>query len=347
MTVTRRQYTGTAAPTKLSASMAAGDASFTVVTGGGNGYPTGVNNFVITVDLGLSTEEKILCSARVADSFTVAGGGRGFDGTTAQSHASGATVNHTLSAVDMDQVNQHGADVSQDDHTQYMRTDGTRHDVNARHLIGTTLAAPGFPTFSNPNDVAATGAATAAARGDHRHGREALTTYLKDLRGHIFDTATANTLSIQATLYLIPFMAYAATTISGFSINVNVGGSAGSVIRVGLYQGNGASGGPSTLMIDGGTLVSTGAGNLNFTFTQQSLPPGLYWLAVAPQGAPATSPTLLMNNNVNQSPFVTHPSTPQLSGAGYAASGQAGALPAPVTGYTPIAAVPLCFAILS
>lgn len=346
MTVTRRQYTGTAAPTKLAASVAAGDASFSVVTGGGNGYPTGVNNFVITIDLGLSTEEKILCSARVADSFTVAGGGRGFDGTTAQSHASGATVNHTLSAVDMDQVNQHGADTTQDDHTQYMRTDGTRHDLAARHLIGTTLPSPGFPTLSLPNDVATPGVSTSAAASDHRHGRELLTTYPKDLRGHIFDSAT-NSLLTQAQVLYVPLMVYGTTTMTGFSIQVNTGGSAGAVIRAGLYKGDGAVNRPSTLVVDAGTLAAVTNGQvLAFTFSVQTLAAGLYWLAVVGQGAPATQPIVLRNNSLGNSPFVTDPTNAFTSGAGYSQAGVAGALGAGSAGAA-VASVPLCFAVLS
>ena len=348
MTVTRRSYTGTAAPTKLAASMAAGDASFSVVTGGGNGYPTGVNNFVITVDLGLSTEEKILCSARVADAFTVAGGGRGFDGTTAQSHGSGASVNHTLSAVDMDQVNQHGADTSQDDHTQYMRTDGTRHDLAARHLIGTTLPTPGFPTLSQPNDVAAAGVSTAAAAADHRHGREQLTTYTKDLRGHVFDTTLTNRLLVQAQVLYVPVMVYGATTMTGFSIQVTTGGSAGAVIRAGLYKGDGTAGRPSTLLVDAGTLAATSSGvNLNFTFAVQTLAAGLYWLALVGQGAPATQPTVGQNNSIGNSPFVTDPTNAQTSGAGYSQAAVAGALPTPAVPAAAVGGVPLCFSILS
>lgn len=346
MTVTRRSYTGTAAPTKLAASMGAADASFSVVTGGGNGYPTGVANFVITIDLGLSTEEKILCSARVADAFTVAAGGRGFDGTTAQSHASGASVNHTLSAVDMDQVNQHGADTSQDDHTQYMRTDGTRHDLSARHLIGTTLPTPGFPTLSQPNDVAAAGVSTAAAAADHRHGRELLTTYTKDLRGHIFDSA-ANTLLVQAQVLYVPMMVYGATTMTGFSIQVNTGGSAGAVIRAGLYRGDGTAGRPGTLAVDAGTLAATTNGQvLAFTFAVQTLAPGLFWLAVVGQGAPATQPIVLRNNSLGNSPFVTDPTNAFTSGAGYSQAGVAGALGAATPGAA-AASVPICFAVLS
>lgn len=344
MTVTRRSYVGTAAPTKLAASIAAGDASFSVVAAGGNGYPTGVNPFVITIDLGLATEEKVLCSARVADAFTVTT--RGFDGTTAQSHVSGASVAHTLSATDMDQVNQHGADTTTDDHTQYMRTDGTRHDLSARHLIGTTLPSPGFPTISLPNDVAAVGVSTGPAASDHRHGRELLTIYGKDLRGHIFDSNT-NSLLTQAQVLYVPFMVYGATTMTGFSIQVNTGGSAGSVIRAGVYKGDGTAGRPSTLVIDAGTLASTTNGQvLAFSFAVQTLGAGLFWFAVVGQGAPATQPIVLRNNSLGHSPFVTDPTNAFTSGSGYSQAGVAGALGA-ATPAAAAASVPICFSVLS
>jgi hypothetical protein len=347
MTVTRRSYVGTAAPTKLASAIAAGDASFTVTTGTGSGYPTGVNPFVMTIDLGLATEEKCLCSARAADTFTVTT--RGFDGTTAQSHTAGpGIVAHTLSALDMDQINLHGADTTVDDHTQYMRTDGTRHDLAARHLIGTTLPSPGFPTLSQPNDVAAAGVSTAAAAADHRHGRELLTTYTKDLRGHVFDTTLTNTLMVQAQVLYVPIMVYGATTMTAFTVQVTTGGSAGAVLRGGLYKGDGTAGRPSTRVIDGGTQPATTNGvNVSFIWGAQTLPAGLYWIAVVGQGAPATQSTLSFNNGIGNSPYVTDPTNAQTSGAGYSQAGVAGALPATATPAAAIGGVPLCFSVTS
>jgi hypothetical protein len=69
-------------------------------------WPSGtIGNFVITVDGGLATEEKMLCSAFSGSTITIAAGGRGYDGTVAVAHSLGATVVHTISAVDFAEAN--------------------------------------------------------------------------------------------------------------------------------------------------------------------------------------------------------------------------------------------------
>jgi hypothetical protein len=78
----------------------------------------------VTLDYGASSgEEKVLCSARSGDSFTIVT--RGYDGTAATGHSAGAAVRHTISAVDLDEANAHVNDTTRDDHTQYaMRKQG-------------------------------------------------------------------------------------------------------------------------------------------------------------------------------------------------------------------------------
>lgn len=70
-------------------------------------WPTGgTGKFVIVIDPGESTEEKILCQSRSSNQLTVGTGERGFDSTTDQAHASGATVRHVFSATEADEANQ-------------------------------------------------------------------------------------------------------------------------------------------------------------------------------------------------------------------------------------------------
>lgn len=89
------------ASTTLAASMSFADSSFTVATGTGAAFPsvdsTHPQRFVVAVDT-----ELILCSQRTGDTFTVAQ--RGFDGTVASSHASGASVTHAMTAGMMDHL---------------------------------------------------------------------------------------------------------------------------------------------------------------------------------------------------------------------------------------------------
>lgn len=117
-----RGHKGGARPTLLVGALSNSALSFTVTTGGGAGYPDGsTGNFVITFDTGLAGEEKVLCSARASDTFTVAASGRGYDDTTASSHANGATVTHTYSAIEAQEANDHIVKTTQDDHTQYAK----------------------------------------------------------------------------------------------------------------------------------------------------------------------------------------------------------------------------------
>jgi hypothetical protein len=61
--------------------------------------------FVVVVDRGLATEEKILCSAIAGTTVTV--GQRGFDGTSGQIHgaAPNNSIMHILDSVTVDELN--------------------------------------------------------------------------------------------------------------------------------------------------------------------------------------------------------------------------------------------------
>lgn len=102
----RREHTGGAALTQLSGNITASDLTFNVVDG--SGYPTGViGSFFVAIDPGKSTEEKVLCSSRSGNTFTVAAGGRGADNTLAVPHNAPAEVRHILAALEVDEHNAH------------------------------------------------------------------------------------------------------------------------------------------------------------------------------------------------------------------------------------------------
>lgn len=105
MAFTRKNYAGAAPATTLSGSITPSSTTFTLASGAG--YPTGATGpFVLVTDPGTASEEKILCSLLSGSTVTVASSGRGYDGTTATSHSSGAVVNHVLTAIDLDEANQ-------------------------------------------------------------------------------------------------------------------------------------------------------------------------------------------------------------------------------------------------
>jgi hypothetical protein len=99
----RREIKGNAISTTLYGQLNAGDGS--IVVSDGSSFPVGSVSipFVITVDRGTSSEEKILISDRSVNTLTVLS--RGYDGTTDVVHLSGSTVDHVLDATSLQDMN--------------------------------------------------------------------------------------------------------------------------------------------------------------------------------------------------------------------------------------------------
>ena len=97
--VTRRQYKGAAAQTTITNALASGDTSATLAAT--TGWPTGTEPFFVVISPGTASEEK--CSATISGSVLTLT--RAQDDTTAQSHASGATIYPVFTADDADEAN--------------------------------------------------------------------------------------------------------------------------------------------------------------------------------------------------------------------------------------------------
>lgn len=98
----RREISGSVVNSFLAANANSSVASIDVLSG--NTFPTGDSNpFVIVVSRGESNEEKMLVSSRSSNTFTILQ--RGYDGTIAQSHISGAIVDHILDAATIQDMN--------------------------------------------------------------------------------------------------------------------------------------------------------------------------------------------------------------------------------------------------
>ena len=177
--MTRKSFSGAAVPTYLSTGIGSTDSSFSVASIS-NWPNTATGPFVVTVDRGLSAEEKILCSAYNAGTgaVTVASSGRGYDGTTAQTHTSSATVNCTLDAVTIDS------------HDAFVAGNGTVTPASsaigdlasagnstvpaaANHKHAREQFTPAIVSASAPGDTASDGSSSSPARADHKHAREA------------------------------------------------------------------------------------------------------------------------------------------------------------------------------
>lgn len=97
----RREFSGGVLRTTLSANISNSDSSITLTDG--TTFPSGVNPFVIVINRGNSSEEKILISSRSGNTLAVES--RGYDGSTANSHLSGSYVDHVLDAVAIQDMN--------------------------------------------------------------------------------------------------------------------------------------------------------------------------------------------------------------------------------------------------
>lgn len=98
----RREFSGGVLRTTLDANISNSDTSITVVDA--STFPSGTNPFVIVIDRGTLSEEKILISSRTSNTFTVTS--RGYDGSSASIHTTGAFVDHVLDATVIQDMNQ-------------------------------------------------------------------------------------------------------------------------------------------------------------------------------------------------------------------------------------------------
>ena len=212
----RREHQGAAPSTTLSAQIVNGtDTTFTITSG--TNWPTGsVGNFIVTIDRGQATEERILCASRSGTTVTVAASGRGYDGTTAQAHASGATAEHTTAGVELDELNVHGNS-----------TTGV-HGV-AGSVVGTsdTQTLTGKTVNLGSNTVTGTTAQFNAALTDNDFatlaGSETLTN--KTINGAVLDAATTHG-GVAGTTLAAATAAYTAFTPTATSGSFGTGATA-------------------------------------------------------------------------------------------------------------------------
>lgn len=142
MSVARREFSGNAVPTTITGTIDNDDLAISIALA--TGWPTGATGpFIVTIDQGLASEEKIEVASRAGLVLTVTATGRGHDGTAAVGHGASAPIEHTLAARDLREANTHIADPTQDDHTQYL--DVTRH-AGEDHAIDTAELVDGSVT---------------------------------------------------------------------------------------------------------------------------------------------------------------------------------------------------------
>lgn len=117
----RRDYAGAAVATTITSPLTS--ATTTIPITASTGWPSGTNGkFLAVIDRGLATEEKVWITSRSTLNLTVASvGDRGAESTNAQSHSSGATIEHCGGSTDPDEANDHINTTTLDHHTQYLK----------------------------------------------------------------------------------------------------------------------------------------------------------------------------------------------------------------------------------
>jgi hypothetical protein len=123
---------------------------------------------------------------------------------------------------------------------------------------------------------------------------------------------------------LVPFALSVSTTFTKIGIMVNTAGT-GSTVRLGIY--NSTNGIPSSRLLDAGTVATTTSSTLTLITINQTLAPGLYWLAAVNQGATCSS-QIKGSGHVPLVPFLGSPANG--TARGLQVTGVSGALPNPV-----------------
>ena len=278
----QKDFAGGAAATALTSSI--NNAALSFAVGDGSSYPTGPTPFVIVVDRGLATEEKMLIGSRASNTLTVTE--RGYDGTTAQSHASGAIVEHCLDAHTIYQANRlANLQTTKGDLIGYSGTTTNRVGVGANNtvlvadsaqtngikwaatLAGLTLTTPVIASISN------SGTLTLPTGTDTLVGRATTDTLTnKTINGAILDqteenwniVASAATGTIDLDVKTASIWYYTSDASANHTINVRGDGSTtlssllavGDSITVVWANTNGTTAyWPSTFSIDGTTVT--------------------------------------------------------------------------------------------
>jgi len=169
------------------------------------------------------------------------------------------------------------------DNAVFSNSTGTHIYVDGTALVaGTTGAA--FSGVTQQNVQSGVLGARGVAPGLYRSG------YYYFASGGAIGTASLGNENLRVSQWVVT----EAVTIARFNAEFTVAGEAGSVFRIGVWAADGAGGIPSTLVVDAGTVATSGSpGVVEVTLgSPVTIQPGVYWIGGAVQNAPSTQPTM-------------------------------------------------------
>lgn len=114
---------------------------------------------------------------------------------------------------------------------------------------------------------------------------------------------TSTIANVDGIVSFVPVWFPKGYTVTKLGVQVTSGGTSGSVMRFGIYDD--VKGTPTNLIVDAGTVDTTGTGFKEVTLSLTIPTTGWYYLVVVPQGAAATPPTIRCGKPTNT--FATHP----------------------------------------
>lgn len=217
--------------TTLNGAITSGATSITVADG--SSYPDGTNgNFYIVIDLGAATEETIECSARSVNTLTVAT--RGADGTSAASHDNGATVQHVVPALTLQEANTHANQTTGTPHgSAYVTPSGNVATATALETARTIVLSGDVSGTSGSFDGTANATITTTVADDsHNHTDSTITgTLSNDTTGK---AATADALETARLIGGVSFDGTANINLPGVNTAGNQNTSGNALTATGL-----------------------------------------------------------------------------------------------------------------
>lgn len=150
--------------------------------------------------------------------------------------------------------------------------------------------------------------------------------------------STTNT-SAEATLRGIPVVPAISTVINAVAFEVTTAGSAGALVRVGVYR-TATNGIDLELVVDGGTVDATTTGTKTKSISAPVKGGEIIWLVAVPQGAATTAPVLRCVQNTTPVYLGSTDANLMMQNqlSGIQVTGVTGALPATITAPGPTTA---------